>query len=440
MRRLAGLRGALLVALVAAAWSTGLPARPKIPKEIPPAETRARRSPAIYPPQRIPLRFFHGVHLETGSLTCLDCHRVAKSYRASDRHIPGHETCEKCHLVEHPAPAAPEAESEASSDAVEAMYDFYGAPPDEEEAAAAEPENDCSLCHPAWTEGHDEEIEPILLPAAHLNFPHKTHLDEGIGCATCHGVLDDADLATRQNLPKMAVCLTCHNAVVGEQGGCTTCHLTQRDGRLQQRFPTGVLQPGPSPLGIDHHPGWIRSHARAGRMAQATCNTCHTPQWCVDCHDGTFKPFSIHPADFVNTHQVAARQGAMQCMGCHWEQSFCVTCHERLGVGSQAPVGRVAGDPGSGPTFRLPPRETNLHFHPPGWKDDVVGPNHHAHQARRNITACVSCHREESCAVCHSTGIKARNPHLPGFACATMFAKNPRSCVKCHHEEVPPCP
>ncbi len=429
----------LLVMTLGVVWPPAA-ARPKLRKDLPPASTEEPRSSAIYPPQRLNLRFLHGVHLETGSLTCFDCHRVAKSYRASDRHIPGHETCEKCHLVEHPEPE--ERASESGDDAMEqALYDFYGAPPDEEEESTPEePENDCSLCHPGWREGQDDAIQPILLPTANLRFPHKTHLDEGIECATCHGVLDATDLATVENLPKMAVCLQCHNDHVGRQGGCFNCHLTGPDGRLRQVFPTGELRPGPSPLGIDHDAGWILSHARAGRMERATCEACHSPEFCVDCHDGTYKPFSIHPADFVNTHQVAARQGSMQCAGCHRLQTFCVTCHERLGVGSQAPTGRVAGNTGPTPTFRLPPSETNLRFHPPGWKDDVVGPNHHAHQARRNVATCASCHREETCAVCHSTGSQARNPHLPGFACRSMRAKNPRSCVKCHHEEIPPCP
>ena len=36
-------------------------------------------------------------------------------------------------------------------------------------------------------------------------------------------------------------------------------------------------------------------------------------------------------------------------------------------------------------------------FHPPGWASSGGGPNLHAGEARRNITTCTSCHREDDC-------------------------------------------
>ena len=66
-------------------------------------------------------------------------------------------------------------------------------------------------------------------------------------------------------------------------------------------------------------------------------------------------------------------------------------------------------------------------------------PNSHSVQARRNIRACVSCHREESCLACHSTDpTRGPNfsPHGPNFAgtsrCRFLSSRNQRACLKCH--------
>jgi hypothetical protein len=66
-------------------------------------------------------------------------------------------------------------------------------------------------------------------------------------------------------------------------------------------------------------------------------------------------------------------------------------------------------------------------------------PSSHSFQARRNIRACASCHREESCLECHSTDMSRTanvNPHGIGFAdsmrCQALSARNRRACLKCH--------
>jgi hypothetical protein len=80
-----------------------------------------------------------------------------------------------------------------------------------------------------------------------------------------------------------------------------------------------------------------------------------------------------------------------------------------------------------------------VRFHPPAstWSSSKRGPGHHSFEAQKNITACVSCHIERDCVVCHATagvGGSGANPHGPTFAnkCSTMFAKNPRPCFVCH--------
>ncbi|HEX8536155.1 MAG TPA: cytochrome c3 family protein, partial [Cystobacter sp.] len=61
------------------------------------AATAHERSLAIYPAQRIPVRFDHKQHLEAGA-ECSTCHDSArKSASVKDRNLPGHEECETCH-------------------------------------------------------------------------------------------------------------------------------------------------------------------------------------------------------------------------------------------------------------------------------------------------------------------------------------------------------
>ena len=121
-------------------------------------------------------------------------------------------------------------------------------------------------------------------------------------------------------------------------------------------------------------------------------------------------------------HAVEARLATQKCTSCHREQSFCLGCHQRLGVSMSGPTG-----------VREPGR-----FHPPKseWSEAPRKPGHHSFEAERNLNACVSCHIERDCVVCHgATGVGGGfNPHRASFAagCNTQFKRNPRPCFVCH--------
>jgi hypothetical protein len=72
------------------------------------------------------------------------------------------------------------------------------------------------------------------------------------------------------------------------------------------------------------------------------------------------------------------------------------------------------------------------------WSDRPRGQGHHAWEAERNISACVSCHVERDCASCHATaavgGGGVANPHPPGFSsrCGRPLRTNARPCLVCH--------
>jgi hypothetical protein len=388
-------------------------------------------SPLIYPAETIPIAFDHAQHARLGA-TCEGCHVSAQtSTSAGDNLIPREAACRSCHKIDRdqPAKAVPQGQGAARCDAchVDSAGNRWMPAP-----AAAEPPR-------------------VVLARPNLKFNHKLHAQRGIACALCHA---DAEMqhapVTRVALPLMASCLGCHD---GKQATarCSACHITEPDGRLKTKLVsaatmaaggTGPLVPSGSLRGIDAHgPTFQRDHAQAGRD-EGYCLTCHKRNDCIDCHGGTVRPPDIHPSDYVSLHAVDARRNTPDCSACHRTQSFCVGCHQRTGVASD-PEG---GLPGRRPNNPFGTGTGLKTFHPPGWARDAAGaviptprPNSHSLAAKRNIRACASCHREESCLACHSTD-PARgpsfSPHGANFAgtprCRFLAARNQRACLKCH--------
>jgi hypothetical protein len=262
----------------------------------------------------------------------------------------------------------------------------------------------------------------VYLPTPPLKFDHSAH--GKTPCASCHGDLTKVDLATTRQLPTMASCLTCHTRGSDERR-CADCHLTQLGGLIATRFPHGALVPRATGLGDAHGPRFARDHKQEARQVGATCTACHDRSECVDCHQGVVKPLEFHPGNYLLGHAVEAKRGTPDCSACHRAQSFCVACHERSGVGTRVSTDFDASVPG---------RE----FHPPGWATRGAGPNRHATEARRNVAACASCHREEDCVDCHSNqpgGLRASS-HPSGWRgsarCRALDKGNRRMCLRCH--------
>lgn len=394
---------ALLAALRAGADGKQQPS--PAPRPPPGSDLVPSPSEEIFPPQSIPLRFSHRRHVRDLKLTCKVCHLAAwTSDAASDRLLPRPaETCDACHDADH-----------ADLSDVRAGKD---------------PNGRCDLCHQGASAGAGGRVARVLLPAPNLRFPHGKHVARNIGCAQCHGAVADVDLATRDQLPRMPGCLTCHGldgpARGDAKGGCPTCHLTQADGRLQTSFSTGPLLPPVWLRGAAHDADWTERHKIVAGEDSALCASCHAAKECADCHDGRVRPRRVHPNDWLSMHPQAARQDNPRCASCHNEQTFCADCHRRTGVARDAPSGnRLAG----------------RRFHPPAesWTNAPRGPQHHAWEAMRNLSACVSCHSERDCASCHATrglsGGQGVNPHPVGFRdrCGLALRRNPRPCLVCH--------
>lgn len=370
-----------MVALASSAWGA----------------TGRERSVAVYPPQKIPIAFDHAKHLEAGA-ECVSCHDSAtKSSQSSDRNLPKHPECETCHDIEAAAAGKP-----------------------------TDPKAGCQDCHLGFDFTVQKAPVRLELPAPNLVFDHQIHVAKKVECRVCHGAMTDVEVATRMQLPKMETCLYCHDGKHAEST-CKTCHPTTPAGKLQQSFASGMLRPTQgNPFGIDHGPRYEFNHANRATTDRETCMQCHTNAQCQSCHDSLRKPISVHPNDFITLHPVQARAQITRCTACHREQSFCASCHERVGVGLDAD-----------PTLRA----KNVRVHP-DYATFVQnpGPLHHGIQASRDINQCISCHREETCKACHAeTALGAKqqvDPHPPGFqaSCKKLAARNDRPCLQCHQE------
>lgn len=414
-------------------------------KNLPPAGamSQGERSRIIYPDQSLPLRFSHKKHLAL-DIGCDSCHPAAlTSQSARDHLIPSEEDCAVCHPIDRNDPFKKTSGAPASCGSC-----HQGVPTEATVGGSTDGKAIAAL------------VARVVIPEPRLKFNHKQHLDKQIPCSTCHGDLSKVELATREQLPTMAQCLTCHDGrsrgpvqpVVGSQTPndkpagllsmrpergptprCVTCHLQQADGLLATRFPGGVLAPRGFMRGDMHGPDWKRNHRLPAQNDPEYCSTCHKQSWCQSCHNGVVRPLDLHGGDYVSRHPIDARRNVPDCGSCHRRQTFCLGCHERLGVVAHS---TLPANPPIGPFFPGQSRR----FHPDGWASPTAGGSHHRWEAQRNIRTCVSCHREETCMDCHSslpggrfsTGV---NPHGPDWLTSGRCdaqARNPRLCLKCH--------
>lgn len=381
-----------------------MPAGSAVPKGwLPAGADDPDRGPslAIYPAQRLTVRMNHKTHAGKLALRCERCHAASTtSTKASDWLLPTkHEACQDCHAIDERDPVK-----------------------------AATPGARCDFCHlgatsalasGVWT----TSVVRLQIPTANLKMSHKAHADAGAKCQACHGEVQSLELATRDQLPRMKGCFGCHTAGGSAKAktACTTCHLADKSGlRLQTMFTSGRLLPPKWLKNASHGADWLDRHKRVAGLDSGFCANCHREQECTDCHDGKVRPRSVHPNDWLNMHPVSARMDAPKCTSCHSTSGFCVPCHTRVGVANGSPSG-----------------VKTMRFHPADWATGKRVPGDHSYEAQKNITACVSCHVERDCAVCHASkgvGGGGANPHGAGFTakCDVMYAKNPRPCLVCH--------
>lgn len=376
-------------------------------------------SPVVFPEQAIPLRFSHAFHIEQAGAECDDCHENAATSESSlDSLIPTEEPCRMCHAIERDKPDKKVGQGEAAAR--------------------------CDACHVGFEAAAPTAVARVAIPAPNIKFNHKAHVAKSIACSTCHGDLaaDKVGLATRDQLPKMSLCLDCHDGRTAPRA-CVTCHIADPGGMVKTVYDTGKLTPSGVLRGDDHDLNFRTSHRFAAQNDEAYCQSCHRKEFCVECHNGVVKPMDFHANDYVTLHTIDARRNTPDCSTCHRLQTFCVGCHSRSGVVPDGKGGDYGSRDGSNGEF-------TGRFHPEGWIDyDAAGPvtsdpnpargaDHHSFEAQRNIKQCAACHREDFCLRCHSRqpGSYGISPHPNGWLgsrrCKALAARAGRMCLRCH--------
>ena len=123
-------------------------------------------------PREQPVPFSHKQHVQGLGIDCRHCHTTVEESAFAG--IPPTKTCINCH-------------SQIWSDApiLEPVRESY--------------RTDESL---EWTRVHD-------LPD-YVYFNHSIHVSKGVGCASCHGRVDQMPLMWKANSLQMEWCLDCH--------------------------------------------------------------------------------------------------------------------------------------------------------------------------------------------------------------------------------------
>jgi hypothetical protein len=119
-----------------------------------------------------PVPFSHRLHAGQLGMDCRYCH--ANVERSSEAMVPPTQTCMGCHAVIRP------------------------------DSAALRPVRE------SWRTGEPIEWVRVHNLPDHVYFDHSIHLSAGVGCATCHGRIDQMEVVTLQSPLSMSWCLDCH--------------------------------------------------------------------------------------------------------------------------------------------------------------------------------------------------------------------------------------
>ena len=279
----------------------------------------------------------------------------------------------------------------------------------------------------------------VVMPAPNLKFDHAVHVGKGVACTRCHDALDRIDVATRNQLPTMGLCLECHDSRRAPLHGpsrCATCHLTRPDNTVETEYPTGMLIPS----------GVLRGDA--------------------------------HTLDFRTHHSSVAANDEKYCANCH-RQDFCLVLPQRRGQAARLPRQRLRLAPshrraqGLAALRRLPSPPVVLPRLP-----RADGRRRHPHRRRRRVrahrlqalpparlersgrrrrrrtttsgrrsatssSASAATARRPACSATRPTASAAGgagkmwvNPHPPDWAgslrCQSLADRNLRVCLRCH--------
>jgi len=258
------------------------------------------------------LIFSHKKHIQEAGAECETCHSIAAtSTKGTDDLLPKEESCLGCH-----------------------------------------DKNDmgCKACH-------NSGDKPVLLPRIDnyaALFNHAKHISEGKKCLDCHSGIEFTETASGSHLPNMNKCMSCHETPENVEG-CYFCH--NKNDNLKPK---------------DHNELWAVNHGSFKEASVNNCASCHTENYCMECHKGENLFNRSHPPEFIMTHSMSYIMKESNCISCHEGLETCRDCHMKLNY--IKPINHLAN-----------------------W-----GQNHR-NEAKMNFETCVVCHTDNdpTCKRCH---------------------------------------
>lgn len=140
---------------------------------------------------------------------------------------------------------------------------------------------------------------------------HNSLFEAGnVKCSLCH----QNDKSYTRAKVNLQGCHKCHNnpkAAMPGPNACGLCHNKSMD----------PIKPK------SHSASWPRIHGAFAVQDSQKCTTCHSTNYCVDCHQqrDTIRQ-TMHPRNYQFVHSIEARANPARCDTCH-TVTFCDTCH-----------------------------------------------------------------------------------------------------------------
>lgn len=277
------------------------------------------------------------------------------------------------------------------------------------------PSTQCTQCHDLSTR--------TVTPSAGIIINHDAHSNRNISCTACHNRIahDEGEGYTPRNVDPntgilnvghadfmgMDACFRCHRLAddgvepatpyKSAGGECKLCHTADFDlvpashkeanfvkdkhGKMALDETAKVADQLAKEKEGDHKakdPAKMNDEELAlvglpAMQSVNTCYTCHSKQFCIDCHGGVEMP---HPAEFAKDHGEQGLANPASCAKCHGETNTCSSCHH--------------SDPNV-PGYTFDQNATWLQQH-----DDSA--------LKTGPAACFECHQPTFCSHCHVRG------------------------------------
>jgi len=122
------------------------------------------------PPQ--PVEYSHRLHVGEIGLDCQYCHTNVKE--AAHSNVPATQTCMNCH-------------SQVRTESLKLLP-----------------------VRESWATGESIEWVKVHKLPDYANFAHSVHTNNGVGCESCHGRIDQMEVVSQSEPLSMAWCIDCH--------------------------------------------------------------------------------------------------------------------------------------------------------------------------------------------------------------------------------------